>query len=422
MAVPFFGAVIAEVAEAIVGTGFAVESMATAAGITEGGAMAAATGASSFEAGMATAEGVGTMSMIGGAVSDPATAGVAYGMRALAPETMEVVGAYGGNIGEGIAMRAYGSDAFWAQGFGRAAGSATARGVVAGIPARLTVAEARRGYAAFSRAMAERGIPNPYADWQDFRDHHHSGFGPFSGGPGRKKKIKQIGLIQPETMPAATFPKKKKMTMRWSCRDKVEVTSAAAAGGQHASTLKLNSIVNPGASFNYLTDSNAPHAHEPLGYSQMSAIYDQYVVSDVRVRVDYFINERANQGTDGDLYAMIIGCAPLDNNSEKTYVGHYEELDLAQWVAASPESVGRLSFSISPSKFFGIPKSQQLSDNTLRAGFGADPTNMMYLHTFAHLIDQNIGISPNVQVSLNYTVEYDVVWMEPKALAQSGLT
>lgn len=213
-------------------------------------------------------------------------------------------------------------------------------------------------------------------------------------------------------MSKAAFPRTKKVTMRWS-----SITNNISPPGTSAQTggayFKANSITNPGAGL------PIANTHEPLGFSQYAAMYENFTVSEVRVRWDMFLNEQATAEASAALDNVVVGITPLPTSTILNTIGHYQELEGSVWTTLSPEQCGRLNFAIKPNQFFGIPDKAMLADDTLRGtttAAGGDPSNMLYLHVWVHCMD-NVADTPVVDGLI--TAEFDVVFTEPKALVQS---
>lgn len=214
------------------------------------------------------------------------------------------------------------------------------------------------------------------------------------------------------TMSRAAFPRTKKVTLRWS-RITNNITPPGVSAQAGGATFKLNSITNPGAGMP-LADT-----HEPLGFSQYAAMYENFTVTECRVRWDMFLNEQATAEASAALDNVCVGLTPLPTSSILTNIGHYEELEGSVWTTLSPEQCGRLNFSVRPGQFFGVPEKAVLADETLRGttnAAGGDPTNLLYLHVWVHCLD-NVAETPVVDGQI--TAEFDVVFTEPKALVQS---
>lgn len=423
------------VGEAIAEAIAAAEAATAAAGLTEGTLAAEAFAMTAEETGAATVNTAGRMAAGYGLMADPMSMGASYAARAAAPELMADVGSMGGRAGMQAAEFVFGETNTFALGAGAQLGRSGAQAAVAGIPARLTVSQARAAYAAFREKAEEHGIPNPYSGWEDFARHHHSGEGPFSPQRGasngrsrgrnssnwhrggldalhRKKESTRLvstfnQLFSTMARSSNLLPYRKTVTHRYSS-PRAQISIPATTSDLELDTLKLNSIFEPGAAF------NTADTHEPLGYSQYSAMYDKYYVKEARIVIDYFNDESSAQTT---YSGIILGLTPKDDTSGLTNLGYYEELPHSVWRAIGPETCGRMTYAIQPNKFFGVSSKAISASDKLVAASSGDPTELLYLHMWAHRMNESNADAVNVL--LQVTVEYDVVWMEPKSLAQS---
>lgn len=229
-----------------------------------------------------------------------------------------------------------------------------------------------------------------------------------------------IALHQSRRNMQASFPKTVRRKLKWSATTNMTYPGTV---GTHAIPIKMNCLKDPGALMNANTTSSTIDMHEPLGYSQYAAIYDQCIVHGATVRVDYYNTHISGDGTIQD-DPVIIGLALKDDASNIAAVGHYEEIDHSLWRPAGPEHAGTLTMNVDAVKFFGIPKKQSLSDPSIRwktNTIAADkPTNELFLHIWSHGM---YGASvASTYLLFTITVEYDVTFMEPKAVGQSAVT
>lgn len=213
-------------------------------------------------------------------------------------------------------------------------------------------------------------------------------------------------------MSKPAFPRTKNVTMRWAGF----AGGLTPPGGSHQAgriIFKANSITNPGSAL------NGADNHEPLGFTQYAAMYDHYVVNEVRCRWDFYLNEQATAEASNAIDNVCVGITPVNTDIPLTKVGHYQELESSVWTTLSPEQCGRLNFTIKPNTYFGIPDKALRADDTLKGNCnagGGDPSNMLFLHLWVHTLDLTAEV-PSIEGVL--TAEFDVTFMEPKALVQS---
>lgn len=228
----------------------------------------------------------------------------------------------------------------------------------------------------------------------------------------RHSIIKKITQEHNEFNSMAPWPKTRKQVLRW-CSNKGSIQTTGVDDGVARQVVKLNDLNNPGSAL-AISDN-----HEPLAFSQMAAVYDQYVVSNVNIRVDWFLNEQVGANVNGAIDGAVVGLSLKDDTTALTVAGHYQELDGSQWIVLGPEQTGRQTFTVKPNRFFGIPDKQIKSDPSIRVMTdGTPPTNLLYLHLWAHEIDPQRSTSSEVDFLI--TVEYEVTFMEPKDIAQTS--
>lgn len=365
---------------------------------------------SAVELGEASANTAGRVAAVAGTAYDPLGALSSYAMsRALGPRVMWHAGEIGEITGLGVA------ESFGAGDVGRSFARGIGKRVGQGVATQTALTGVKRGIkrartgSTISKEVPVREVVHVLVTTlgQSYTIPVHTSV------PLHRRK--EIGLRyiqdQLDTMGRRpTFARTRKMTMKWATGvGEISLGSTTANG---AEIVKANSLFNPGSVL------GTADTHEPLGYLQMTPIYEKYVVSNSRIRVDYLVNEPTSSVAAGSIEAINIGLACLDNSTVLTAVGHYEELDDSVWLPVGPESTGRLYFKYDPTRVFGVPKGQLLSSDELKANSGADPANLAYFHIWAHHLDKAV-VSPGCQVSMTIMVEYDVVWSEPTTITQS---
>jgi len=151
---------------------------------------------------------------------------------------------------------------------------------------------------------------------------------------------------------------------------------------------------------------------QPYGFDQMMQFFDHYTVIGSRCVV-----ECANNNSTTPEYAMIMlrdnatsysGTAPASVLMEP---GSVRQL-LAQ--AGSAPTVGTLAMGFSAKKFFS--KNDILGEETYQGTVGSNPADQAYFHVL--LIPQNTTDDLGANV-LNVTIDYQVIFTEPKILAPS---
>lgn len=175
-----------------------------------------------------------------------------------------------------------------------------------------------------------------------------------------------------------------------------------------------NLSVNPGlisaASFlfsaNGLYDPNITGTgHQPMGFDQLSAIYDHYLVRGAKITVTFVTG-----GTQNCLCGIRMSDTTGFSNDPETII----ENGSCVWTVIPGTSHGEnmktLSYSVNPSKFLGSKDTSEL-----KGSGSANPTEQCFFQCFCF---SNSASDP-AALTLNVFIEYVADWMEPKALATS---
>lgn len=117
--------------------------------------------------------------------------------------------------------------------------------------------------------------------------------------------------------------------------------------------------------------------HQPSGFDQVMALYDQYTVLKSTIRFDIF-NYDAN-------LAMTAGIALMDNATVLVDYRAYIESGRSTWTAVTPfsgsHSLQTLRHEVTVSKFMGRPKVEDEDD--LSGTASANPADQCYWHLWA---------------------------------------
>lgn len=362
--------------------------------------------ATAAEIGAAAAEALSAGSAVAGAVADPASAAIGYGLAGTTmAESFGAAGEFGTFAGSRLAGAVGAGEAGSA--FLETGGARLAQGA-------LSAGAGQAGRAYFEGVggavvSAGRSIMGEFPIYPKGLPQYHKDLI-------LQQYLRSRNLSMVYGKSNAMLAKTRKITHRWSSGRGKLSTGNGTTGSE---VISLNRIVNPGDSL------NVADTHEPMGFIQMQAIYDQYTVVNTRLRVDYFLNQAQGTGAAGTVQGIVIGIGTKDDTGGLTENGRWQEMDDTIWTTCAPEGHGRLTYSCNPANYFGIPKKQVLSESTLRAlttGTQGQtrPSNEVFAHIWAYVIDHGSTATPEIELSI--TVEYDVVWQEPKDLAQSNYT
>lgn len=214
----------------------------------------------------------------------------------------------------------------------------------------------------------------------------------------KKVAKKDIGRAKRLSVVNAPLSRTLKATMMYTSNQGITLTSVAANPGTHV--FSLNSLFDPDVT---------GVGHQPRGYDQLMLMYDHYTVINCKVRIDAHNNE-SNRG------AYIIATIRDSATTSTNFTDYTESLN-SQWKILGIESSGSadkvLMLNINPNEFLG--RSAPLADPDLKGGATSSPIEQCFLHLSGMGIDQFTACS----INLMCTLEYTVIFTEPKQPAQS---
>lgn len=178
-----------------------------------------------------------------------------------------------------------------------------------------------------------------------------------------------------------------------------------------------NHAVNPGIggtaaehvfSLNGLYDPDITGVgHQPVGFDQLSEIYDHYTVLGAKATVSFFSTDTTND--------MIVAAYIMDTTTAAVDIRVPIENGKAKWRHLSSLSNGGrttavMTLPVSLSRFLGV--SNPLDETALRGNSSGNPAEQAYLHIAAAPNNSNDAAN----VTFTVAIEYYVVWTEPKQL------
>lgn len=147
---------------------------------------------------------------------------------------------------------------------------------------------------------------------------------------------------------------------------------------------------------NSLYDPNqTAGGHQPMGYDQWAAFYDQYIVHKARIMIDVLIFSQA-----GFLSVTHSNDLTQPTNMDQAFEMPYSK-HLS--VRAIDQSRARLSMSVSLKKFMGKPRLDYTDD---AASIATDPVSTNYFIIRAQSFDNVTNMNCSVSVRIVYYAEF----------------
>ncbi len=212
----------------------------------------------------------------------------------------------------------------------------------------------------------------------------------------RRRKKRSSEVVSLNNQP---FPKSFITKHRYSVTDTLD----PSVGSPDIKYYSCNGLYDPEV---------AVGGHQPLGFDQMTPMYDHYTVLGSRITVKA-MSAAADLGTGG----TIIGCYINDDASAVTSFDTVVEQGKAVYrILTGNSATGMTTFSknFSTKKYFGAT---DVKDNDqLKGNIAANPSDGAYFTVFAQGIDASAN--PGV-VYIHVLIEYIVQWSEQRSLSQS---
>lgn len=155
--------------------------------------------------------------------------------------------------------------------------------------------------------------------------------------------------------------------------------------------------------------------HQPLGFDQMMAMYEHYTVTSSKISVHVI-----NSSSAGVYGAFALYLSP--DTTQITTVSQLIENGQIAWKRLMPinvyGSMGSLSLDCNIPAYFArnSNKRQLVEDTHLSGDIAANPAEQVY---FGILSFEATGASNTVSNNFIVEIEYEVIFWEPRKLAQS---
>lgn len=215
----------------------------------------------------------------------------------------------------------------------------------------------------------------------------------------RKKSIKNRSLTPGFKRNTNGVPAKLKSTLKYA----QTITLNPSAGGCAGHTFRCNSLFDPD-----LTGTG----HQPMGFDQVSALYDRYVVTSVRIKVTQLPSSVST--TIPGMFGVILN---EDNSlgAGKSLQSIFEQRNVSKTeVTGTVTSLTEpVKYSANIAQYFGHTDSI-VGEDGFSARYNVNPARLCYFTLF-YGQDSSIAGPKDFVVEM----EYDAVFTEPKELVQS---
>lgn len=181
---------------------------------------------------------------------------------------------------------------------------------------------------------------------------------------------------------------------------------------RYQETISLNPDITGVASHVYslngIYDPNISGVgHQPRGFDQIMPMFDHYVVVGCRVTLEFAPVSSA-------VYPQIVGGNVNDDTSLLLLNDYLESTKVkSRQLSNTSGYPTRIVMNVNPNRFLG--RSHPLSDSQLKGSSASNPAEQAYLHIFTGPYQ---GVDAGA-VYCNVRLDYSVIFIEPKDLAQS---
>lgn len=217
------------------------------------------------------------------------------------------------------------------------------------------------------------------------------------GAPVKRRALYNYVAKVPRSVLATPFYGRKKVVHKYAA---VNVPiNGGIAGAAAVYVFRVNSLFDP---------DFTGGGHQPLGFDQMSAMYNRYTVTNCQIRV-VFSNPSTND------FRVISGIALCKDTTLRTrdeYMESHSSWDVLPSGSVSGSTV-TCYLNVDVAKFFGL--SNIVDERDFSGTASANPINMAYYHVFA--ADSGGGDPGAIQATVE--LAFTTIWKEPKDLTGS---
>lgn len=213
------------------------------------------------------------------------------------------------------------------------------------------------------------------------RGYPRRGFKKFRRGRPRKNRSR----ITTTTARTWVVPDRMRVKLNYQQR----ITLSPAAGSLANNVFRLNSLYDP--------DQTGTGA-QPVGFDQLSALYQKYKVYGAKVRAKAVSQGTTNPTSMFDFALVPLLEAPTWSNFEDATGNPYRK-----WTMSGNSNVRPASLTAywSIARLFG----ERLADDDYSAGIAASPTNTALLYVVAQPVDRASSMTIVVDISITFYCE-----------------
>jgi len=211
---------------------------------------------------------------------------------------------------------------------------------------------------------------------------------------------------KPTSLSMVNRKSNRRVTLRYC--DTIDFNASATTGA--IQNFRANSIYDP---------DQTGTGHQPYGYDTLETLWNHYTVLALKIQIDYVSDASTGSYGPPPILCLSLNPGTLAAAAYGTSIGGNARCEAGNcaYMLAITDGVSkvhnRLKKSFVASKFFNVDRPED--KDSLGAAVGANPTDEAY---FSIQATSPVDGDPVTGV-LMVTIDYDVLFQEPKALAVS---
>lgn len=199
----------------------------------------------------------------------------------------------------------------------------------------------------------------------------------------RKKRVVRQNRMRMLVVPGTFMPDRLR-TKLWYDFLQYPLMAAASSGA-----------LNIGGNDAYDPDRSGS-GHQPMGFDQLTSIYDRYVVTGSRVRITLLSTDKG----------ITLGLIPSTDTGTPSSLNNLLENPYSKHLAIPSSYPCVLNHSFSSAKIWGVSESTIIQDDTYHARYNASPTRPWYWLVKAGTFDGSTTATVYVNIRVSYIVEF----------------